>query len=73
MQTYKNLNGNSNVSAYEIGENYIDVTFNGTAKIYRYSYNSAGVSNVETMKSLARQGSGLNSFIMRNVRTLYEK
>lgn len=73
LQIYQNTNGNSNVSAFEIGTNYIDVKFNGTAKIYRYSYEIAGAENVEVMKALAKQGYGLNSFIMRNVRTLYDR
>lgn len=73
MQPYFNINGNSNVLCYNIGTNYIEVQFRGTPKIYRYSYSSAGANNVETMKSLARQGHGLNSFINKNVRNLYEK
>lgn len=71
MQIYKNLGGNSNVSAFELGDNYIDVQFNGGA-IYRYSYMSAGVLKVDKMKRLALQGYGLNSYIMRNVRMDYE-
>lgn len=71
MQIYKNLGGNSNVSAFELGDNYIDVQFNGGA-IYRYSYMSAGVFKVDEMKRLALQGYGLNSYIMRNVRMDYE-
>lgn len=73
MQPYFDINGNSNVLCYNIGTNYIEVQFRGTPKIYRYSYSSAGANNVETMKSLARQGHGLNSFINKNVRNLYEK
>ena len=73
MYKYKNINGNSNVEAYAIGSDYIEVKFNNTSKLYRYSYVSAGRGNVETMKRLAQQGCGLNSFIMRNVRFNYEK
>ena len=73
MQPYFDINGNSNVLCYDIGTNYIDVQFRGTPKEYRYSYSSAGANNVETMKSLARQGHGLNSYINKNVRYLYEK
>lgn len=71
MQIYKNLGGNSNVSAFELGDNYIDVQFNGEA-IYRYSYMSAGVLKVDEMKRLALQGYGLNSYIMCNARTDHE-
>lgn len=72
MNTYKNLGGNSNIRAYSAGEDYIEVQFNGGA-IYKYSYRSAGREKVEQMKELAVQGSGLNSYIMRNARLDYEK
>ncbi len=71
MQTYKNLDGNSSVRAFLIGDKYIDVEFN-SGRIYRYSYGSAGIANVEQMKRMAVEGRGLNSFIMRNVRDKYE-
>lgn len=73
MKKYLNVDGDSNIEAYEIGTTYIDVKFFGTVKVYRYSYNSAGKANVEKMKELAREGNGLNSFIMKNVRLDYEK
>lgn len=71
MQSYKNKGGNSNVIAYTIGDEYIDVQF-GTGKVYRYSYKSAGVAKVEQMKVLAAQGYGLNSYIMRYARQDFE-
>lgn len=71
MRLYSNLGGNSNIRAFLIGDDYIDVEFNG-GSVYRYSYKSAGREHVEQMKILAIQGSGLNSYIMRNVRTAYE-
>lgn len=37
------------------------------------SYESAGRENVEEMKRLAAQGYGLNSFINRRIKYLYEK
>lgn len=72
MEQYRNLNGNSNVRAFFIGDNYIDVLFDGGA-VYRYSYRSAGMDKIEQMKKLARQGWGLNSFIMRHARKNYER
>lgn len=72
MQQYKNLGGNSNIRAFSIGEDYIDVQFNG-GSIYRYSYRSAGIAKTEQMKKLALQGHGLNSYIMRNARKDYER
>ncbi|ENX07768.1 hypothetical protein [Acinetobacter courvalinii] len=72
MEKYLDLDGDSGVVAYEIGETYIKVKFNGTYKIYTYSYRSAGANRVEDMKRLARSGDGLNSYIMRYAKKLYE-
>lgn len=71
MQKYMNLNGTSGVEGYEIGADYIRVKFYTTAKIYTYSYESAGREHIEQMKKLARQGSGLNSYINTYVRDKY--
>lgn len=73
MQLYKDLNHDSNVEAFSIGPDYIDVKFKGTYKIYRYSYQSAGREHVERMKALAEFGDGLNSYIMQNVKYDYER
>lgn len=71
MERYKNLGGDSGVSAYEIGAESITVQFN-TGAVYLYTYRSAGSANIEKMKLLAVAGKGLNSFIMRNVKKGYE-
>ena len=62
MEKYANNNGNSAISAYEIGIYYIWVEFTSRG-IYEYTYSSAGAHHIETMKSLALSGSGLNRFI----------
>lgn len=72
MVLYRNLGGNSNIHAFLIGTEFIDVQFNG-GKIYRYSYYSAGKEKVEQMKRLARQGQGLNSYIMKYAKYDYER
>ncbi|WP_336935261.1 hypothetical protein [Acinetobacter soli] len=72
MERYLDLDGDSGVVAYEIGDTYIRVQFDRTFKIYTYSYRSAGVSRVEDMKRLARKGNGLNFYIMRYAKTSYE-
>lgn len=72
VEQYKNLGGNSSVRAFTIGDDYIEVRFNG-GSVYRYSYRSAGSDKIEQMKKLARQGRGLNSFIMRYVKMSYER
>lgn len=73
FERYKNLNGDSNVFAYEIGDNYISVIFHGTNKVYRYSYSKAGPRHVETMKRLAIRGYGLNSYINYYCKKLYDE
>lgn len=72
MQNYKNVSGDSNVIAYELGDTYIRVQF-GDYYIYRYTYTSAGRTNIEHMKRLATQGHGLNAFINTNVKFGYER
>jgi hypothetical protein len=70
MQIYKNLNGNSGVSAYEIGESYIKVQFQD-GSIYLYDYVKPGKLDVEAMKQLAIKGSGLNSYIGTHIKKNY--
>lgn len=72
MEPYQNLNGNSGVAAYEIGEDYIRVQFT-SGSVYVYTYDSAGADNIEQMKQLARKGQGLNTFINTNVREEYAR
>jgi hypothetical protein len=72
MQPYKNLSRTSNVMAFEIGTDFIRVSFNGTSKVYSYSYRKAGSYHVEAMKRLGLAGSGLNSYINQNVKFLYD-
>ena len=72
MEKYRNAGGDSGVSAYEIGPDYIKVKFSGTLQTYTYSYRKAGSSHVERMKLLALNGSGLNSYINRYVKHLYD-
>lgn len=72
MQRYKNLSGDSGVYAFEMGMDHIRVQFHRTSKIYRYSYYRAGMTHVEELKRLALIGRGLNSYIVRNVRFLYD-
>ena len=73
FKNYSNINGKSNIEAYEIGDTCIAIKFFDTDKIYTYSYNSAGRSHVENMKALARRGYGLNSYINTKCRTMYVK
>lgn len=70
MEIYNDIDGDSGVSRYEIGDNFIRVQFDSGA-IYLYTNESAGAQNIEQMKVLAQTGEGLNSFIMKNVKTGY--
>lgn len=70
MPRYKNLRGNSRISAFETGDNFIKVQFTDGA-VYLYDTDSAGTQNIEEMKRLANKGSGLNSFIDAHVRKKY--
>jgi len=71
MNSYANLGGNSNVTAYELGSGYIRVQF-ADGSVYLYTDASAGAGNIATMQSLARAGRGLNGFINTNVKYNYE-
>jgi hypothetical protein len=70
MDRYKNLGGNSNVVAYEIGKDSIKVQFSDFS-VYLYDNQSTGINHVEQMKVLAVKGQGLNSYISRFVKKLY--
>jgi len=72
MERYRNSGGDSAVSFFDIGADYIAVKFLGNMRTYRYSYRKAGQYHVEAMKRLARSGSGLNSYINRYVKKLYD-
>jgi hypothetical protein len=72
MARYANFGGDSAVVAYETGGDNITVQFD-TGATYLYTYASAGVANIEQMKSLAVEGRGLNSFISRVVKKQYAR
>lgn len=70
MTRYSNRNGDSGVRSYEVGPDYIRVQFSSGSP-YLYNYSSAGESNIEEMKRLAKRGFGLNGFIYSNVKNKY--
>lgn len=63
MKTYKNLSGNSGVVAYETGEKYIKIKFEGESGIYTFNYKRPGRQQVEKMKAMALKGQGLSTYI----------
>lgn len=62
MKRYGNLHGNSGIAAYEAGAKFIRIQFT-SGSIYLYTYGSAGKDDIEEMKELAKEGSGLTRFI----------
>jgi hypothetical protein len=70
MTTYRNLSGTSGVVAYEIRDEAIVVQFRQRGK-YLYNYDIPGREEVEEMKRLAAEGSGLATYINKNVRKRY--
>jgi hypothetical protein len=72
MTPYKNLSSKSGIESYELGNDRITVRFND-GWYYLYTNGSAGISDISQMKKLAVAGTGLNSFINKNVKYDYEK
>lgn len=72
MERYKNLNGHSGITRYNITPKSITVEFNHDT-VYRYTYSSAGRLIIEKMKKLAILGKGLNTYISRTVREKFDK
>jgi hypothetical protein len=70
MEQYRNLGGNSGVTEFEIGSDFIKVMFKD-GSLYLYNYATTGQQDVETMRELATGGTGLNSFISSKVRKRY--
>ena len=72
MERYKNLSGDSNVVAYELGQGSITVQFaTGTHRTYLYDSVRPGPAMVTEMRRLAVAGRGLNSYIGRVVKGGY--
>lgn len=72
MAFYANLGGDSGVESYQIQNNSISVTFS-SGITYLYTYSVPGREHVENMKTLAKNGSGLNSYIKKYVRKSYAR
>jgi hypothetical protein len=70
MKRYANLSGNSGVTSYETGTDWIDVKFRN-GDIYRYTHAKPGEWHVRMMKRLAVSGRGLSTYIARNVQSAY--
>jgi hypothetical protein len=71
MERYRNLSGDSGVTDYEFGADFILVRFRGRVA-YRYGHTRPGQHHVDRMKALAVAGRGLGTYISQHVRDDYE-
>jgi hypothetical protein len=67
-----NLKGDSGVTHYEIGEDFIRLQFRGSA-IFVYDYTMPGKLHVDRMKALAAAGRGLATYVNQHVRSRYAR
>lgn len=72
MKRYRNFNGGSGISEFEIGDDFIRVKFSDRSLIYTYSCGKAGRVNIEMMKKLAKSGRGLNTYLNQHVKDLFD-
>jgi hypothetical protein len=72
MQPYKNLAGDSGVTHYEIGPDFIRVQFRH-GEPYIYDNTTPGAAHVDQMKLLAVAGRGLGTYISQHVRNSYAR
>jgi len=72
LKRYRNLSGDSGVTDYEIGVDYIRVRFED-GRIYVYDYRRPGQHYVDEMKSLAVAGRGLSTYISQHARKGYAR
>jgi hypothetical protein len=71
LERYLNRSGNSGVTEYELGADFIRVRFR-SGVTYTYGPVRPGQPHVDRMKALAVAGRGLGTYISQNVHDLYE-
>ena len=71
LTKYKNLSGESGVTAYKFLSNGIVLQFNHN-EIYLYDNSKPGRLHVKQMKVLAIKGKGLTTYVNQNVRDNYK-
>ncbi len=72
MEKYCDIDGNSGISAYEVGDDFIIVRFK-KGGMYLYYYSTTGSNHVNKMIELARMGNGLNGYINLNAKYSYAR
>jgi predicted transcriptional regulator len=71
MQKYKTTDHNTGVIAFESGKDSITLKFRDGSE-YLYTNKSAGPAAIAEMKTLAKKGEGLTTYINQHVREHYE-
>ena len=71
-ERYRILNGDSGVTFYAIGADFIAVQFKDP-NVYIYDHTRPGLAHVEKMKALATGGRGLGSYISQHVRKAFAR
>jgi hypothetical protein len=73
MESYKN--GDSGITFYEIGEDFIKIWFKDKTEPYTYSNSGINELHINTMKTLAITGKGLATYINQHpeVKNGYDK
>lgn len=72
MKRYRNLDGNSGVTAYECGDGFIRIRF-VHGDTYEYTDAATGREHVANMQQLARAGRGLATYVSRFVHDDYAR
>lgn len=70
MPLYRDINGDSGVYSYELGNGSITVQFDSGGS-YFYTNASAGANHIVEMQRLAQSGDGLNSYINKHASKNY--
>lgn len=71
-ERYRNLGGESGITSYAIGLDFIAVQWKPPA-VYIYDHVRPGRAHVEHMKALAEGGRGLGTYISQHVGKAYSR
>ncbi len=72
MKEYNNISGQSDIEAFEVGDDFITIRLSKSEKEFTYTYANTGEKKVEKMKALALRGSGLWRYIITNAKKVHD-
>lgn len=72
MMPYRDAGGNSGISGYEIGDDFVRVQFR-PGGIYIWSVKGVGRAHIDRMQMLAAAGDGLNTYINKWVHKAFDR